>query len=221
MTPIEFETSPSPQHSVIWLHGLGADGNDFVPVAEALSLPDMRFIFPHAPMRPVTLNGGYVMRAWYDIYALDLSSGEDREGIMASSDRIAKLIAREGERGIPAHHVFLAGFSQGGAVALFSGLSHAERLAGIIALSTYLPLAETIKAHPANSKTPIFMAHGRDDEIIPFSAGIASKERLLNLGHELAWHDYEMGHSVCQQEIADISAWISGAISKIRETAAP
>lgn len=223
MTPIEFETSPRPQFSVIWLHGLGADCTDFVPVAEALALPDMRFVFPDAPMQPVSLNGGYVMRAWYDIYALDLSQGEDREGILASSGRISGLIAREGERGIAPDHVFLAGFSQGGAVALFSGLRHASMLAGIIALSAYLPLAEStaLEAHPANSQTPIFMGHGTQDEIIPVSAGIASRNRLVGLGHDVAWHAYDMNHSVCQQEIGDISKWISAIVAARHQTAAP
>lgn len=217
MTPIEFETSANPEFSVIWLHGLGADGADFVPVAEALNLPGLRHIFPHAPMQPVTLNGGYVMRAWYDIYALDLSSGEDREGILASCEAVSKLIDRETERGLAADHVFLAGFSQGGAIALFAGLNREARLAGIVALSTYLPLASEARG----SRTPIFMAHGREDDIIPIQAGLASKNMLLNLGQELLWRDYDMGHAVCRQEIDDISAWISGVMSKGGKAAAP
>ena len=208
---IEFETSINPVHSVIWLHGLGADGNDFVPVAKALNLPDMRFIFPHAPVRPVTLNGGYAMRAWYDIYALDLKSGEDREGILESRMQIAELVEREKERGIDAHRIFLAGFSQGGAIALFSGLLHPEKLAGILALSTYLPLADTVarEAHPANSATPVFMAHGVLDDIIPAASGLASKNALEHLGHDVEWHRYDMAHSVCQEEIEDIAAWFN------------
>ena len=206
---IEFETSSNPVYSVIWLHGLGADGNDFVPVAKALNLPDMRFVFPHAPVRPVTLNGGYAMRAWYDIYALDLKSGEDREGILESRAQIAELVEREKERGIDAHRIFLAGFSQGGAIALYSGLLHPEKLAGILALSTYLPLADTAarEAHPANSATPVFMAHGVMDEIIPVASGLASKNAIENLGHEVEWHRYDMAHAVCQEEIEDIAAW--------------
>ena len=215
---IEFETSSSPAFSVIWLHGLGADGNDFVPVAEALSLPDMRFIFPHAPIRPVTLNGGYRMRAWYDIYAPDLKSGEDREGMLDSRQRISEFIAREKERGMASDHVFLAGFSQGGAVALYAGLRHPERLAGIMALSTYLPLAVSLReeAHPANSETPLFMAHGTMDEVIPISAGMASRDALANLGHEVKWHDYAMAHSVCQDEIGGIAAWIGKIVDRAR-----
>ncbi len=206
---IEFETSSNPVYSVIWLHGLGADGNDFVPVAKALNLPDMRFVFPHAPVRPVTLNGGYAMRAWYDIYALDLKSGEDREGILESRMRICDLIEREKGRGIDADRIFLAGFSQGGATALYSGLLHPEKLAGILALSTYLPLADTVarEAHPANSATPVFMAHGIMDEIIPVASGLASKNALERLGHDVEWHRYDMAHAVCQEEIEDIAAW--------------
>lgn len=223
MAPIELETSGTPQFSVIWMHGLGADGSDFVPVAEMLSLADTRFIFPHAPIRPVTLNGGHAMRAWYDIVSLDFKSGEDREGILASSERIAELVGREEKRGVAPDHVFLAGFSQGGAVALFAGLRHPARLAGIIALSTYLPLAATAgtDAHPANATVPVFMAHGMEDEIIPMSAGLACKDALSNLGHDVAWHCYDMAHSVCQSEIGDISAWMAGIISGIREPEAP
>lgn len=208
---IAFETSSNPRYSVIWLHGLGADGSDFVPVAKALNLPGMRFVFPHAPVRPVTLNAGYAMRAWYDIYALDLKSGEDREGILDSRKRIAELVEKEKEAGIGADRIFLAGFSQGGAIALFSGLRHPERLAGIVALSTYLPLADstTREAHPANSATPIFMAHGVMDDIIPVSAGLASKTALEHLGHEVEWHRYDMAHAVCQEEIEDIAAWFA------------
>lgn len=213
---IEFETSSNPAFSVIWLHGLGADGNDFIPVAEALSLPDMRFIFPHAPIRPVTLNGGYRMRAWYDLYSLDLKSGEDREGMLDTQQRISEFIAREKERGMASDHVFLAGFSQGGAAALYAGLRHPERLAGIMALSAYLPLADSLReeAHSANSETPLFMAHGTMDEVIPISAGRASRDALANLGHEVEWRDYAMAHSVCQDEIGDIAAWIGKIVAR-------
>ncbi|HQT25861.1 MAG TPA: carboxylesterase [Burkholderiales bacterium] len=214
MAQIEFETSERPAFSVIWLHGLGADGNDFVPVAEALSLPDTRFIFPHAPMMPVTLNGGYVMRAWYDIYSLDPSLGEDREGILASCEKIQGLVELEADRGVKPDHVFLAGFSQGGAIALSAGLRHSRKLAGIIALSTYLPLRESLEPHPANSETPVFMAHGVGDGIIPVSAGISSREKLIALGHDVAWHAYAMEHAVCQQEILDISTWMKRIIHR-------
>ncbi len=212
MAQIEFETSGSPEFSVIWLHGLGADGNDFVPVAEALSLPGMRFIFPHAALMPVTLNGGYVMRAWYDLYSLDLGMGEDSEGIFASCRRIQGLIDRERERGMESDHVFLAGFSQGGAIALAAGLLYAEKLAGIIALSTYLPLSQSLEQHPANSDAPVFMGHGLNDDIIPVAAGMKSRERLVELGHDVEWHAYSMNHSVCQQEISDLSGWMKGII---------
>lgn len=224
LSAIEFETAPEPGFTVIWLHGLGADGNDFVPVAKALQLSvGVRFIFPHAPVQPVTLNGGYMMRAWYDIYSLDLSCGEDREGILSSQGRIAELIEREGARGVAADHVFLAGFSQGGAIALHTALRHPSRLAGILALSTYLPLAATVRdeAHPANSNTPIFMAHGEDDGVIPISAGLTSRDALASLGHDVAWHRYRMAHSVCQNETDDISVWISGIISGICDAETP
>lgn len=208
---IEFETASNPDYCVIWLHGLGADGYDFVPVAKALNLPNMRFVFPHAPVRPVTLNGGYAMRAWYDIYALDLKSGEDREGILESARQIAELVEREKGRGIDANRIFLAGFSQGGAIALFFGLLHFERLAGILALSTYLPLADTVasQAHAANSATPIFMAHGVVDDVIPVASGLSSKNAIETLGHAVEWHRYDMAHAVCQEEIEDIAAWFN------------
>ncbi|MBY0577528.1 MAG: alpha/beta hydrolase [Burkholderiales bacterium] len=219
---IEFETCAEPEFVVIWLHGLGADGSDFVPVAKALQLP-ARFVFPHAPVRPVTLNGGYRMRAWYDIYSLDMNCAEDREGIFDSQRSIAELIAREERRGVVADHVFLAGFSQGGAIALHAGLRHPSKLAGLLALSTYLPLADTVRdeAHPANSRTPVFMAHGVEDDVIPISAGLASRNALVNLGHDVAWRQYGMAHSVCQDEIEDISGWMTGIISGIRDTETP
>ena len=171
----------------------------------------MRFVFPHAPVRPVTLNGGYAMRAWYDIYALDMKSGEDRAGILDAQRQIMALIEREKERGIPAESVFLAGFSQGGAAALFSGLRNVERLAGIMALSAYLPLADSTahEALPANAATPIFMAHGVHDDIIPVAAAQHAREVLENLGHAVEWHPYDMAHSVCQEEIEDIAAWLA------------
>lgn len=217
---ITLEKGPSPKYSIIWLHGLGADGEDFVPIADELSLPvTMRYVFPHAPMRPVTINGGYVMRAWYDILTgaaeTDISASigkyEDEAGIRAAQTEIEKLIAREKEHGIAPEHIFLAGFSQGGAVALHTGLRHPETLGGILALSSYLPLLHAFppEAAAAAKRTPIFMAHGQDDPVIPFDFGRASAEELLRQGYELEWHDYAMPHSVCPEEIHDIEQWLA------------
>ncbi|MFH0934931.1 MAG: carboxylesterase [Pseudomonadota bacterium] len=220
LSSITLQTGPEPRYSVIWLHGLGADGSDFVPVAEAMHLPaTVRYIFPHAPMRPVTINGGFVMRAWYDILASadsaeisdNIGRMEDGAGILASQAEIEKLIAQERQRGIAAGHIFLAGFSQGGAVVLHSGLRHAERLGGIIALSTYLPLAGSTAAEmsAAATGTPIFMAHGQYDPVVPYTLGKDSCGKLRQLGHAPEWHEYAMPHSVCQEEIDDIEKWLT------------
>ena len=220
LSSITLQTGPEPRYSVIWLHGLGADGSDFVPVAEAMHLPAaVRYIFPHAPMRPVTINGGFVMRAWYDILASadsaeisdNIGRMEDGAGILASQAEIEKLIAQERQRGIAAGHIFLAGFSQGGAVVLHSGLRHAERLGGIIALSTYLPLAGSTAAEmsAAATGTPIFMAHGQYDPVVPYTLGKDSCGKLRQLGHAPEWHEYAMPHSVCQEEIDDIEKWLT------------
>lgn len=217
---ITLETGPNPTHSIIWLHGLGADGEDFVPIAEEMSLPvAVRYIFPHAPMRPVTINGGYVMRAWYDILvaaasadiAASIGRQEDIKGIQASQAEIEKLIAQERQRGIPARNIFLAGFSQGGAVVLYTGLRHKERLGGILALSTYLPLLQSTPAEAAATarELPIFMAHGRSDPVIPYAFGRASADSLLQQDYHLEWHDYAMPHSVCPEEIGDIERWLT------------
>lgn len=217
---ITLDTGPNPRYSIIWLHGLGADGGDFVPVAEEMQLPAaVRYIFPHAPMRPVTINGGFVMRAWYDILAsadsAEISDSigrmEDADGILASQAEIEKLIAQEKQRGIDAGHIFLAGFSQGGAVVLHSGLRHTERLGGIIALSTYLPLAGSTAAemNGAATGTPVFMAHGLHDPVVPFTLGKDSCGKLRQLGYAPAWHEYAMPHSVCQEEIVDIESWLT------------
>jgi len=209
---IVFETGDSPQHSIIWLHGLGADGEDFVPVAEQMPLPvAVRYIFPHAPMQPVTINGGYVMRAWYDIIGTDIGSQQDEAGIRDSQAAIEKLIAQEKQRGIEAHNIYLAGFSQGGAIALFTGLRHAERLGGIIALSTYLPLSKTLvqEAGATNRDLPIFMAHGDADPIVPRALGQSSAQKLKDQGYRLDWHEYAMPHSVCMEEIVDLAAWLA------------
>lgn len=208
---ITLETGKSPQHSIIWLHGLGADGEDFVPIAEEMNLPvAVRYIFPHAPKRPVTINGGFVMRAWYDIAAAEIHARQDAAGIAASQAEIAKLVAQEKQRGIVAANIFLAGFSQGGAIVLQTGLRHEEKLGGILALSTYLPLAETLvdEASKAAKGTPIFMAHGCNDPIVPYGLGKSSADKLSGLGYQLEWHEYAMQHSVCVEEIADIGAWL-------------
>jgi len=209
---IEIETAPNPAASVIWLHGLGADGNDFVPIVGELELPDVpiRFVFPHAPMQPVTINNGMVMRAWYDIPGADLARREDERGVRASQTLVEALIAREKARGTPARRIVLAGFSQGGAIALQTGLRHPERLAGIMALSTYVPLAESLEAeaHAANRGLPIFMAHGLYDPIVPIAAARRSRDLLQSLGYVVEWHEYPMPHSVAPQELDDIGAWL-------------
>ena len=209
---IEIETAPSPSAAVIWMHGLGADGNDFKPIVPELALPaslGVRFIFPHAPVRPVTLNNGMAMRAWYDI--LELGGGkEDGEGLRASQFAVEALIAREESRGVAAGRIVLAGFSQGGAIAFQAGLRHPRRLAGIMALSTYLPLAGTLEAerHAANRDLPIFMAHGSADPMISIGRAGQSRKMLEALGYPVEWHEYPMPHSVCPEEIADISGWL-------------
>jgi phospholipase/carboxylesterase len=209
---LEIETAPDPTAAVIWLHGLGADGHDFEPVVGELDLPraPIRFVFPHAPMQPVTINGGMVMRAWYDILNVDLARREDAAGVRASQKLVERLIARERVRGIAAGRIVLAGFSQGGAIALQTGLRHGERLAGIMALSTYLPIADSLaaEAHPANRDVPIFFAHGRQDPVIPLARAEASRATLESLGWRVEWHVYSMPHAVCAQEIADIGEWL-------------
>ncbi|MDH4151900.1 MAG: alpha/beta hydrolase [Betaproteobacteria bacterium] len=218
---IELETAKNPTAAVIWMHGLGADGNDFVPIVNELDLsgaPAIRFVFPHAPMRPVTINNGYVMRAWYDVSFGDLeghSRKADEKGVRESQAQIGALIARENGRGIAANRTVLAGFSQGGAVALQTGLRYPEALAGVMALSTYLPLAEsfTKEATPANAKTSIFMAHGTHDPVVPYAMGKTSHERLQQAGYAVEWHDYPMQHSVCLEEIADVSRWLRRVLS--------
>jgi phospholipase/carboxylesterase len=207
---IEIETAPDPRASIIWMHGLGADGNDFVPLADEIALPvAVRYIFPHAPMMPVSINAGYVMRAWYDISDAAIRR-EDEAGVRASQQSVEALLAREKSRGTVASRIVLAGFSQGGAVALQAGLRHGERLAGIMALSTYVPLADklALEANPANRDVPIFMAHGTADPMIPFARAKESRDLLLQQAYAVEWHEYPMQHSVCPQEIADISKWL-------------
>jgi phospholipase/carboxylesterase len=210
---IELQTGPDPRRCVIWLHGLGADGSDFAPIVPELGLPRtaaIRFVFPHAPMQPVTINNGYVMRAWYDILGTDLVRREDEKGLRASQGLIEALIAREAKRGIAASNLVLAGFSQGGAIALQTGLRHAERLAGIMALSTYLPIAGTVAAerNAANREVPIFMAHGVQDPMIVLARAASSRDKLVELGYSVEWHQYAMPHSVCPEEVRDIGGWL-------------
>ena len=208
---IEIETGKNPTASVIWLHGLGADGNDFAPIVPELRLPKaaIRFVFPHAPVRPVTINGGMRMRAWYDITD-GANRREDERGVRASQVLIEALIGREKERGTKAGRLVLAGFSQGGAIALHTGLRHPERIAGIMALSTYVPVGEKLSAEAstANRDVPIFMGHGSDDPIIPLVRAEQSRNLLKSLGYPVEWHEYGMPHSVCPEELTDIGTWL-------------
>jgi phospholipase/carboxylesterase len=196
--------------SVIWLHGLGADGYDFEPIVQELQLPGIRFILPHAPVMPVTLNNGYAMPAWYDLYGLTAESREDKIGIQASENFINTLIHNEIDHGIPAHRIVLAGFSQGGAMALHTGLRFPQSLAGILALSTYVPLKDSFpqELHSANQATPVFMAHGEYDEVINITTGKLSRDLLQQRQIPVTWREYPMAHSVCAQEISDIRAFL-------------
>jgi phospholipase/carboxylesterase len=214
---IELESGPNPTVAVIWLHGLGASGDDFaglVPELDLSGCPPIRFVFPHAPVLPVTLNGGYEMPAWYDIFGTELGAGavrrEDSAGIAKSALAIEALIAQEVARGVPASRIVLAGFSQGCALALHTGLRHAEKLAGIMALSGYLPLAGNLaqERSAANAHTPIFMAHGTQDPVVLPSRGEASRAQLVALGYTVQWHTYPMPHSVHPREVADIGAFL-------------
>ncbi|HXW74946.1 MAG TPA: dienelactone hydrolase family protein [Steroidobacteraceae bacterium] len=210
---VEVETGRAPASAVIWLHGLGADGHDFEPLVPELVLPGeraVRFIFPHAPMRPVTLNGGFAMRAWYDITAIDRRAPEDESGIRTSQAAVETLIRRENSRGIAAERIVLAGFSQGGAMALFTGTRYAQRLAGIMGLSCYQVLAKRLDAErvPANQSTPVFLAHGTQDPVVPLALGEESRRQLEAAGYPVEWHTYSMPHAVCPQEVADIGAWL-------------
>jgi phospholipase/carboxylesterase len=211
---IEIEPQAAATASVIWLHGLGADGNDFVPIVEELGLPaghGIRFVFPNAPVRPVAVNNGMAMRAWYDIKGMAIEDKQDAEGIRDSADAIEQLLAREIERGVAAERIVLAGFSQGGAIALHAGVRHGAALAGVMGLSTYLPLAETLEkeASDANRDVSIFMAHGSQDPVVPISLGQASRDHLLDAGYDVAWHEYPMQHQVCMPQIATIGRWLA------------
>ena len=207
------ETSLPVNAAVIWLHGLGADGYDFAGITPQLQLPPqsgIRFIFPHAPERPVTLNNGFTMRAGYDIYSLNDLNREDRAGIEASERAIGQLIQQQQSAGIPTTRIILAGFSQGGAMALHTGSSYPFRLGGIIGLSTYLPLLPDFSAvsHCENQQTPIFFGHGAEDDILPISLGRKTRDHLMQAGYPVEWHQYSMGHQVCSLEIADVSRWL-------------
>ncbi len=212
-----FETGDDPQWSVIWLHGLGADGHDFAPVAPEFGFgdaPAVRFLFPHAPVRPITINGGMEMRGWYDVRGMAFDRQEDREGLEDSARHVGRLIARENARGIPSSRIILAGFSQGGAVSLFAGLRYPESLAGIVALSTYLPLAENAAAerHEANAAIPIFMAHGNADPVIPLALAERSHALLVEMGYTVEWHTYPMPHSVNMEEIGHIAVFLRSIV---------
>jgi phospholipase/carboxylesterase len=210
---IQIETGPNPQAAIIVLHGLGADGNDFVPFAREIDLSQVgpvRWVFPHAPRMPVTINGGYVMRAWYDILGPNLAQREDEAGLRRSLAEVTALIDAQRDGGIGSQRIVLAGFSQGCAMTLLTGLRYAERLAGLAGLSGYLPLATRLAAERSltNIGVPIFLAHGRSDPVVPYTAGTVSRDVLKSLGYPVEWHDYAMPHSVCAEEIEDLRAWL-------------
>lgn len=210
---IEAQTGEQPVATILIMHGLGADGRDFVPVAEQLDLSSVgpvRFLFPNAPVIPVTINGGYQMPAWYDILGANLTAGQDEKGMRQTQAAINQLIDREVARGMPASRIVVVGFSQGCAMALMTGLRYPERLAGIMGLSGYLPLAHTVAAErsPANEGLPVFLAHGKHDGVVPLAAATATREALMGMGYPVDWHAYEMEHSVCMEEIADMNQWL-------------
>ena len=215
---IEIDTAPNPTAAVIWMHGLGADGSDFVPIVREFDLtgcPPIRFVFPHAPTMPVTVNNGYVMRAWYDILGADLTRREDEAGLRASQAAIEELIAAQNALGIASERIVLAGFSQGCAMTLQTGLRHPQRLAGLLCLSGYLPLPAALAAEntAANQSVPIFMAHGRTDTVIPIDRAKSSRDLLEQFGYAVQWHDYPMPHSVCPEEVDDIAVWLKRVLS--------
>jgi phospholipase/carboxylesterase len=224
---LDIETAPNPDAAILWLHGLGADAHDFEPIVPEIVAPGeraWRFVFPNAPVRPVTLNGGMPMRAWYDIvqptgrhFALDPNAEEDLAGFWDAEARIRKLLARETERGIAANRIVLGGFSQGGAVSLFTAPRLPMRLAGVLALSCYLPLSGRLlrERQPANAATPIFMAHGQSDPMLPLSLGGSSRDFLREAGYTVEWHEYPMAHSVCAAEVADIRAFLFRVLPQV------
>jgi phospholipase/carboxylesterase len=211
------ETGPKPSFSIIWMHGLGADGHDFEPLVAELvesGMPSLRFVFPHAPVRPVTLNNGYRMRAWYDIVGIDRRSAEDFAGLQASAKAIGALVRREQDDGITPARIAVAGFSQGGAMALHIATRASEKFAGVIALSCYLPLARELatRKQAANDQTPIFMAHGVQDPVVPYALGDESRRELEKAGYAVEWHSYPMPHAVCEPEVADIRGFLKRII---------
>ena len=214
---VEVEPRAPADAAVLWMHGLGADGHDFeslVPELRLQASPAVRFVFPHAPVRPVTINGGHRMRAWYDIAGFDRRAPQDEAGIRESAAALGALVRRERERGIPAERIVVAGFSQGGAMALFLGPRWPERLAGVVALSSYLPLADRLaaEAHPANAAVPVLMAHGSFDPVVPVATGESSREKLRSLGYDVDWRSYPMPHSLCAQEVEDIRDFLLRAL---------
>jgi len=221
--PIILQTGPDDSSdadaAVIWLHGLGADGSDFVPIVSELILPaglNIRFVFPHAPVRPITINQGYRMRGWYDITSLDIANRDDEAGIIESSNVLTRLCDEQLAQGIAAEHIIVAGFSQGGAIALYTGLRYPSALGGIMALSTYLPMQHRLQleATAANRDTPVFMAHGQHDDVVALQFGQQTCTLLQQQGYRLQWQDYAMGHSVCMEEISDISDWLGSVLAQ-------
>ncbi|MDE2371166.1 MAG: carboxylesterase [Burkholderiales bacterium] len=210
---IELDPGTAPAATVIILHGLGADGTDFLPVADEIDLRPIgpvRWVFPRAPVRPVTINGGQPMRAWYDILGTDLARREDEAGLRDSYAQVHGLLEREVARGVPARRIVLAGFSQGCAITLGAGLRHGQRLAGLAGMSGYMPLASTFEAEraAANRETPVFLAHGRNDGVVPLARGVAARDLMLSQGQPVEWHEYPMEHSVCIEEIRALQAWL-------------
>ncbi|EKD73965.1 MAG: carboxylesterase [uncultured bacterium] len=217
---VEIDPPASPAGCVIWLHGLGADGNDFVPIVSELKLNiPLRFVFPHAPLIPVTINNGYVMRAWYDIVSMNMNQHADQVGIDDSVKKLQQLIEREKQSGIPYERIILAGFSQGAVIALTTGLTFQKQLAGIIALSGYLPHSEQVikTSNPLYKSTPIFIGHGTEDPIVPYPLGEKTYQTLKNYNYTISWHSYTMPHSVCQEEIQDIAKWLTRALEPIKQ----
>lgn len=218
---VEVLSGPEPRGSVIWLHGLGADGHDFEPIVPELGLADdggLRFVFPHAPLRAVTINAGMTMRAWYDVVSLDRDGPQDEEGIRESSGMLELLIEREHDRGIARENIVVAGFSQGGAIAIHTVLRYAHRLAGLMGLSTWLPLANRFRDDVVNLDNgqprdlPVFMAHGTYDPMLPIALGREARDAIGAAGYQVEWHEYPMAHAVCAAEIADISAWLKSCL---------
>jgi phospholipase/carboxylesterase len=210
---VTVETGPNPTFSIIWMHGLGADGHDFEPLVPELledGMPSLRFVFPHAPVRPVTINNGYQMRAWFDIIGIDRRSAEDFEGIAATAAAIDGLIKQENERGVATDRIAIAGFSQGGAMALHIATRHSEKFAGVVALSCYLPLSKALATtrSAANQSTPVFMAHGIQDPVVPYELGDESRQLLVAAGYPVEWHSYPMPHALCEPEVTDLRAWL-------------